>query len=419
MKITILTIGSLGDVQPYVALGLGLQSSGHTVKLATSHSFADFITSWGLGFASVEGDFQTLLKSELGQNWLESGQNPMHFFSQFVQLMQPFIEKLLVDSFHACQGTDAIIYSPLAFGGYSIAEQLGVPSYLAALQPSRRTRAFPNLLTPVNLNLGGTYNWLTYIFVEQLFWQLFQGSFNQWRQSTLNLPPFPWFGPMGQIQQQKVPFLYGYSSTVLPKPDDWPDWTHITGYWFLDHPSNWQPPADLVDFLESGTRPVYVGFGSMNSRNPEALTELVLKALTQTRQRGILSTGWGGISNSNLPDHIFKVESVPHDWLFPKMAAVVHHGGAGTTAAGIRAGVPSITIPFFGDQPFWGQRVARLGVGPEPILQNQLTVERLTVAIDSATSNRSMLARAVALSKCIQAEDGVLRAVEAFHYHLP
>jgi sterol 3beta-glucosyltransferase len=159
--------------------------------------------------------------------------------------------------------------------------------------------------------------------------------------------------------------------------------------------------------LQSGSPPVYIGFGSMGSRKPEETADLVLQAVARTGQRAILQAGWGGLSKADVPNNILMINSVPHSWLFPRMAAVVHHGGAGTTAAGLRAGVPSIVIPFFGDQPFWGQRIADLGVGTAPIPRKQLTVERLAQAIDRAVTDPVMQQRAAELGAKIQAEDGI------------
>ena len=211
--------------------------------------------------------------------------------------------------------------------------------------------------------------------------------------------------------------LYGWSPSVLPQPPDWGRWLHVTGYWFLERLGEWKPPRELADFLDSGPPPVYVGFGSMNKTDPEQLTDIVLRALERTDRRGVLVTGWGGISNSASPDTVFAVEEVPHDWLFERVEAAVHHGGAGTTAASLRAGIPTIVVPFFADQPFWGRRVAELGVGPEPIPRRSLTVERLTSAIRQATSDRDMKSRAAALGQRIRAETGIERAVEAFDLH--
>ena len=145
---------------------------------------------------------------------------------------------------------------------------------------------------------------------------------------------------------------------------------------------------------------------------------MVLHALARVKQRGILQTGWGGLSNADLPDDVFAVDSIPHDWLFPQMAAVVHHGGSGTTAAGLRAGMPTVIIPFFADQPFWGARVFELGAGPAPIPKKRLTLERLADAIRAATSDEVIRGRASALGERIRAEDGVRQAVEVLQHYL-
>jgi UDP:flavonoid glycosyltransferase YjiC (YdhE family) len=209
--------------------------------------------------------------------------------------------------------------------------------------------------------------------------------------------------------------LYCYSPAVAPKPPDWSESAHVTGYWFLDHPLDWQPPADLLHFLESGPSPIYLGFGSMITRKPEETTRITLDALRQAGHRGVIATGWGALSQSDLPDEVFLIESVPHDWLFPRMAAVVHHGGAGTTGAGLRAGVPSIVVPFGGDQPFWARRVKALGAGPDPIPRKRLTADRLAHAIRIAVADEPMRKRATELGATIRAEDGVGNALKIFN----
>jgi sterol 3beta-glucosyltransferase len=414
MLITILTVGSRGDVQPYLALGLGLQAAGHQVKLVTHFPYKEFITSQGLDFAPIEGNPKELLESKIGQDWLASGQNPLQFFAGIAQILDKAMFQMLEDQRLACEGAEAILYAPLAFGGYHLAQKLGIPGVMAVLQPSNPTDEFPSILMPPTVQLGPLYNRLTYQLIKQLVWQPFRKSINHWRTETLKLPPIPFLGPYKQQEREKMPFLCGVSPSVICRPKDWSEWIHLTGYWFLDHPPEWQPPADLVDFLAAGKPPVYVGFGSMVPHHPEALTELILKALKKAGQRGILLTGWGGISNADLPDDVFKIESIPHSWLFPQMAAIVHHGGAGTTAASLRAGVPTIIAPFFADQPFWGYHVAKLGVGPTPIPQKQLTAERLTAAIQQATTDENMRANAAILGEKIRAENGVKQAVKVF-----
>ena len=420
MRITIITIGSYGDVQPYIALGLGLQAAGHNVCLATHASFKPIICSWGLDFFPIACDPSVILESEAGRAWLDSGSNPVLFFRRLSHLVEPVLQQLLIDCWNACQNAQAIVLAQLGICvAYPVIENLGVPYCMAYLQPITPTCAFPSPFFPAKPSWlpidRGYYNRLTYSLSVQALWKLVRPAGNKVRKEDLNLPPLPpqWF--VDQLRRQDKDFLYGYSSSVLPRPTDWIDRNHITGYWFLDRPADWQPPAELVDFLAAGPPPVYVGFGSMNNRNPEEVTEIVLKALAYSRQRGVLLMGWGGLSNADLPDEVFKIDAIPHDWLFPQMAAVVHHGGAGTTAAGLRAGIPSVIIPFFAEQPFWGQRVAELGVGPKPIPRKRLSEERLAAAIHTAVSDEGMRRHARALGERIRAEDGVARAVEVFH----
>jgi UDP:flavonoid glycosyltransferase YjiC (YdhE family) len=268
----------------------------------------------------------------------------------------------------------------------------------------------------LGLPLGGGYNWLTHVTFDQCTWQTVRLVHNYMRRKNLSLPPLSGW-PYDRLHGRPVPILYAYSSIVVPRPSDWDHWRHVTGYWFLDRASDWHPPGELVDFLESGSPPVYIGFGSVIHLSLE-VTDIVLEALARTGQRGLLLKGWGNLGNTNLPDGVFRIESVPHDWLFPRVAALVHHGGAGTTAAGLRAGIPSIVIPFNSDQPYWGRRIAELGVGPKPIPRKQLSAERLAAAITVATSDQGMQRRAAALGQRIRAEDGVAKAVEVFHRHL-
>ena len=208
-----------------------------------------------------------------------------------------------------------------------------------------------------------------------------------------------------------TPLIYGYSPVVLPRPLDWSGNQHISGYWFLDTAKDYQPEKTVLDFLANGPPPVYIGFGSMVDHKREKVTQIVIHALRETNQRGILLGGWSRLVSGDLPDFIFRIDAVPHDWLFPKMAAVVHHGGAGTTAAGLRAGVPSVIVPTFGDQFFWGWRVHELGAGPKPIPRNKMTVANLTRAIQQAIDNDDIKNKASLIGQQIRAENGVEMAV--------
>jgi sterol 3beta-glucosyltransferase len=205
--------------------------------------------------------------------------------------------------------------------------------------------------------------------------------------------------------------LHGFSAHVVPRPADWPDHAAISGFWHLERQADWQPGAALEDFLAAGEPPVYVGFGSMAGKDPARLTKIVLEALQEAAVRGILASGWGGLAAQDLPESVFQIDHAPHDWLFPRMSAVVHHGGAGTTAAGLRAGRPAVVCPFMGDQPFWASRVSALGAGPEPIPQKKLTAGGLAAAIRAALRNDKYQENALALGGKIRLEDGVSTAV--------
>jgi UDP:flavonoid glycosyltransferase YjiC (YdhE family) len=302
------------------------------------------------------------------------------------------------------------------YTGISLAEKLNLPLIQAHLFPFSPTAEFPSVLTP---NLPAwtpavIRRW-THVLTRQIMWQSFRSADQIARRQVFGLPAAPFLGPSPSPTTHKWPILYGFSPAVIPTPADWETTACVTGYWFLDAEEGWEPPARLADFLQAGPPPISIGFGSMSNRDPQKTAELVLTALKQSGQRAVLLSGWGGLSNRNFPDSVLMLDSAPHAWLFPRMAAVVHHGGAGTTAAGLRAGVPSILIPFFGDQPFWGRKVAQLGVGPAPIPRKQLSAESLARAIRQAVENTGMRSRAAQLGATIQAEDGVRKAVEVIY----
>ena len=421
--LTIVTAGSRGDVQPYVALGLGLRRAGHQVRVATHENFRAFVTGHGLDFVPVRGDPQAILRGAAADAWLASGRhrNMLRFVGEMRRVAKPLVEQMLADFWHACQGADVVLFSVVGLAAWQVAERLGVPRAAAFLQPLTRTRAFPTAGLPAALPLGrfgAAFNWATHVVAEQLMWQPVRGRVNRWRSTTLGLAPLPIAGPLRVMERQRVPILYGFSPSVLPKPADWGDWVDVTGYWFLPPPATWHPPADLEAFIAAGSPPVYVGFGSMTPTNAARLTATALEALERAGQRGVLLRGWGALGEGDLPAWALAVDDVPHEWLFPRMAAVVHHGGAGTTGAGLRAGVPSVLTPLGFDQPFWGRRVAALGVGPEPVSRRTLTVERLAAAIERAVTDEAMRERAARLGERIRGEDGVARAVDAVERHV-
>ena len=418
--ITIVTAGSRGDVQPYVALALGLQGAGHRVRVATHENFRAFVTGRGLDFTPLRGDPQAILRGAAADAWLASGRNRsmLRFMREMRRVSETLVDELLADFWRACQGADAVIFSVVGAASWQVAERLGVPRVGAFLQPLTPTREFPAIGLPPALRLGGAFNRATHAVAEQLMWQPVRRQVNRWRRTMLGLEALPFAGPFRAMARERVPVLYGYSPLVVPRPADWPTSVEVTGYWFLGAEPGWQPPAALERFLASGPPPVYVGFGSMTPRNAERLTRAALEALERAGQRGVILKGWGGLGEGDLPAWAIAVDDVPHEWLFPRMAAVVHHGGAGTTGAGLRAGIPSIVTPLGFDQHFWGSRVAQLGVGPAPVSRRALTAERLAAAITTATTSEPMRGRAARLGEQIRAERGVERAVEAFTRHL-
>lgn len=417
-KITMLTVGSLGDVQPYVALGAGLKDAGYNVRLATHEKFQDLIRSNGLSFFPVAGDPKATLEAEVGQRWLGSGKNPLTFMKTMMDAAHPVMWQLMTDYWNACQDTDLVLFHTLAaLSAVSICEKLNIPGCPAYLHHVHPTRSYPSAATAPLPILGGVYNKLTYSLTGAIFWRLMRPVANRWREEVLNLPPWPKKSPFNEWLKEKKTSLYGFSPHVIPKAPEWGDEVHITGYWFLERPTDWHPPDDLLDFLESGSPPVFIGFGSMVDHNPEEVTEMVLKALSLSGQRGVLLSGWGGLGYADLPGTIFKIDSVPFDWLFPKMSVVVHHGGAGTTAAGLRAGVPSVIVPFFADQPFWAWRVQELGVGPKAVSRKKLSAERLAAAIKEAFGNKEMRRRAATLGQAIRSENGVEQAFRIIKDH--
>lgn len=412
MRIAIIALGSQGDVQPYIALGQGLKKAGNVVRLVTHENFEILVNSHGLEFWPVKGNVQSVVQSKEMSEVLEKG-NFLAIQLQMAKQGPSLVIDWAREGLAACQGMDMVLAGMGGLSlGLSLAEKLGIPLLQAYVVPFTPTKTFPSVLLPKSLSrLGGSFNRLSHHLTRQFVWQPIRSGDKLARQKVLGLPPAPFWGPYNSDRLHQYPILYGFSPSAIPKPSDWDNNIHVTGFWFLDSASDWTPSSALMEFLQGGSPPVYIGFGSMSNRNPEETADLCLQALAQTQQRAIMLSGWGGLHKANLPDTVFMVDSVPHSWLFPRVGAVVHHGGAGTTAAGLRAGIPSIIIPFFGDQPFWGQRVAELGVGPEPIPRKKLTVERLAKAIQKALTDKTMRQRAANLGSKIQAEDGIAGVV--------
>jgi sterol 3beta-glucosyltransferase len=411
MKILINTFGTRGDIQPFIALAQGLTTAGHIAVICTVEGFRSFIEEHDVAYAHMDNGMYELMNAQEGKEVLEGKGNAFALYKQY----GPLIRRALDDEWAAAQALepDLILHHPKSLGSAHIAEKLNIPLVLALPLPMYTpTRAYPMPVFANNVRLGGWVNRLTYSLLRMAN-VMYGGLTNDFRVNVLGLRPQSRFtNPLHLWNGDPLPILYPYSPHVLPVPPDYPSHVHVTGYWFLDQTGEWQPPDDLLRFQESGAPPVYVGFGSMSGTKGKERGEIVVDALMRAKQRGLLISGWGGLQAADLPSEILMMNDVPHDWLFPHMAAVVHHGGAGTTAAGLRAGKPTIICPFIADQPFWGKVVHELGVGPEPIPQKQLDATTLASAITTTLNNPEMKQRAALLGEKIRAEDGVGCAIK-------
>ncbi|MFN8531775.1 MAG: glycosyltransferase [Anaerolineae bacterium] len=405
MRIVILTIGTRGDVQPFVALARGLRAGGHQPLIVAPEAFESFITSYGVEYAPFPGDPAAFI-----QNLVDRGGSRVRLIGEVMRFAMPIARDVLHRALDASRGADVILASfLLTVGGYQVAQQRDVPFISAQLFPTfTPTSAFPMAGFPG----GGPFaNRLSHHLSTTLFWNSSRIAYQVLKRQAPEIPR-RLENPFGRSLRT----LYGFSPLVLPPPSEWDDRTRVTGYWFLDTSHGWTPPQILSDFLAAGEPPVYVGFGSMVTREAERLSGVVIEALRRTRQRAILLGGWGKFGGSSLPDHILQLDSAPHDWLFDRVAATVHHGGAGTTGAALRAGKPTLIVPFTADQPFWGARAAAMGVAPAPIPHKRLIVENLTAALERLRDDTVMRERAAEVGRAIRAENGIgdaSRAIEA------
>jgi sterol 3beta-glucosyltransferase len=409
--ITLLASGTRGDVQPYLALGIGLRDAGFDVRIATHENFVPMVARAGLMFARLDDNPSELFGKPGGESALRFDGNlardvreTIHFWRN----AQPMFQRLLISAWRACQGSDLIVLGLATLWGVHIAEALCVPHVRCYLQPFTSTREFPSPLLPFTFSLGGAYNRATYTVVHQAIWQSWRGVVNRWRRDTLGLDS-AFFAP--PFARDDALTLFGFSERVVPRPRDWSARQHIAGYWFLPALHDWSPPDDLARFLDAGDAPMFLGFGSLTVHRLRETIAKMLDAVKRVGARAVIAFP-RELLGDDLPATIFSVSNIPHAWLFPKMSALVHHGGAGTTGAGLRAGIPSIVIPLAVDQFFWGKRVADLGAGARPIPYRSLTTDALANALHRATQDQQMQSRAREIANVIANEDGVARAVE-------
>ncbi|MGO1054382.1 glycosyltransferase [Crossiella sp. CA198] len=413
MNVLLLAYGSLGDIQPFVALGRALDRAGHKVVLAAPARFESYVGEHDLPFAPISDALVELADSadlrasreggalQSGVAWLEA-----------LRRGEDAATAVLEDSWAAAAfGPDLVVHHPITAGQH-IAEKLRVPSVLASPQPSYvPTDAFPCSLISVPDWLPPAFNRFTYTL---LAWsgRLLSGPTDRWREQVLGLPRRRGaHDPLRQSDGRHTTVLHAFSPHVFPPAPDWPDSVHSMGYWFLPAATDWAPPGELVEFLDAGSPPVCVTFGSTVGGDPRRSARTVLDAVRLAGVRAVLVSGWGGLQADELPAEVFQAEHLPFDWLFPRVSAVVHHGGGGTSAAAIAAGRPQVTCPFGVDQPQWARRMHQLGVAPPPIPQRTLTTAALAEAIHLAATDAAMARRAQRLGRLVNAEPGAEAAV--------
>jgi sterol 3beta-glucosyltransferase len=410
-----LASGTRGDVQPFLALALGLRGAGIHSVIAAAPRFRAFVESREIEFTPLQGNPSDLMAASGSMAATLSGGALKGIAStaRFLRAAQSEYRRMLESGAAACKGARAVLAGLSSTWGISIAEASGVPCALCMPQPFGRTRAFPSALLPVRVSLGEGYNALSYRVIEQAMWLPWRRITNAWRRHTLGLPSLPAAGPWQRMYASGFHCLYGFSRSVMPAPVDWPPGHVVTGYWFLEEEPGGTPRPGLEQFLSAGGPPLYIGFGSMGTGHGRRMLRVVEAALELSGLRAVVSPG--GHSDGQLPAGsqrmIFENE-IPHRWLFRRVAAVMHHGGAGTTAEGLRAGIPSLIFPAAADQYFWAERVARLGAGLAPVAWRDLTPARLARLFMRAATDLEMREQARRIGEKIGAENGVARAVE-------
>lgn len=425
LNIVIMVVGSRGDVQPFIALGNGLQEHGHRVRIATHAIFKDLVQSAGLEFYSIGGDPAQLMAYMVKNPGLTPKMKTIR--EGEIRAKRRMVHEMVRRCWAACVEPDesgipfvanAIISNPPTFAHIHCAQALGIPLHMVFTMPWSPTKAFPHPLANVRNTTtdGKTANRLSFSLVNALTWQGLGDIINKFRAENLGLEEVPMTEGPFLAETLKIPHTYCWSPALISKPHDWREHLDVTEF-ILGSPPLYNPPPELDNFLKSGPPPLYVGFGSIVVEKPHLLLEIVLKAVEISNVRCIISKGWSSLSTEDIPENVIFVGECPHAWLFQHTFAVVHHGGAGTTAAGLNAGKPTVVVPFFGDQPFWGDMVAKSGAGPQPLPHSGLNAEDLAAAIDFCKSPEvDAAAKAVAVK--MQSENGVEAAVASFHRHL-
>ncbi len=399
MKITILTIGSRGDVQPFLALAIGLKNAGHTVNFGANPGFKDFIESRGIKFDLIKNNPMDILKDEYKNT-------P---YKERRKIYYEFMTNWILDGIEASKNSDLIIFTPVYHVGYHVAEKLKIPFIKCSYVPYTPTKEFHN---PFIKSVPYFLNKPSYLISQFFEWQVIKNNINKLRKELLGLNPIPVTGMLRKQHKEKMPVIYGFSKFVIPRPVDWPGWIYVTGYWFLKDLENYTPNKELEDFINSGSQPLFFDIGSLGQYSEKIITK-ILSVLLKTEYRIVANPGGADISKLNNSKKIYFVDgSVPHVWILPRVKAVMSHGGPGTVAAVLRAGKPLAVVPTYGDHKFWGNRVYNLGVGAQPLLTPIQNDELIIKTADELMNNESLSKNAIALSEKIKKENGVEKAVE-------
>lgn len=402
--ITILCAGSRGDFQPYLALAMELKKLGKEVRITGMREFESFIESYGIDFYPIQADFKSLNVDEKMLKEAQTADNPLKMLLTFNK-MKKYGVSIANEYYAACEGSELIIYHPGCTLGYFAAERLGIPSVLASPFPMHKTKEQTSVIQYGRIKPTPLKNIISYHMLQGMLWLASKSSVTGFWKERFGGKPKGFGKPYERHTSKQNPAVISCSNFVFNRPSDWNENIHQSGYWFVEEKTDYVPSKELSAFLSSGEKPVYIGFGSVfHEDQKDAMSKLIVDALTKSGKRGIIC-GMGKIDN--LPKNVIAINSIPHSWLFERVSAVCHHGGAGTTAAGFMAGVPSIIIPFSNDQFAWAHRAYDLGVGSKPIPAKTLTSDNLAAAIHFALQD-NIKAKSKTLAKNISAENGAL-----------
>jgi sterol 3beta-glucosyltransferase len=400
--ITILCGGTRGDVQPYVSLAIELKRLGKDVRIAVSRNHEQFVRSYGIDFFSIEVDFESL---NVDKNMIREAQqadNPLKMFFSF-QKMKKYGVHMVDHYYAACEDSEAIVYHPGMAIGYFTAEKMRIPSILATPFPLNKSKEQTSVILYGKVSSNPGINLISYSILQYLLWMASDASLKPFWKEKFGQMPAHYGSPFERHKDRRHPAIVSCSNFIFARPKDWNENIHQDGYWFLEEDNEYHPPADLVDFLNKGEKPIYIGFGSMViGDETEKVSKTIIEGLAIAGKRAIIS-GMGKLQN--IPETIITVENIPHSWLFSKVSAVCHHGGAGTSAAGFKAGIPSLIFPFALDQYAWAQRAYDLSVGPKPMPIKKLSSERFAESIRYAMQEKIITA-AKELAMKIVTENG-------------